>query len=66
VRADAIQDLLSAFDHLTADEQRVAVYEILRRSSELDLQPLEDETIDQIADQSFLEYDAREAADAER
>jgi len=61
----AIQNLLNDFDRLTADEQREAVYAILRRTSDLDLPPLDDETIDRIADESFLEYDARESAGAE-
>jgi hypothetical protein len=31
-----------------------------------DVPPLDDETINRIADESFLEYDAREAEDAGR
>jgi hypothetical protein len=65
VRTDAVQNLLSAFDSLTAEEQREAVSEILRRTSELELPPLDDDTIDRIAEESFLELDSREAADAE-
>jgi hypothetical protein len=60
-----VQDLLSAFDRLSADEQREAVSEILRRTRDLELPPLDDETINQIAAESFREYDAREAADGE-
>jgi len=60
-----IQDLLSAFDRMPADEQREAVYAILRRAIELEIPPLDDESIDRIADESFLEYDSREATGAE-
>jgi predicted RNase H-like HicB family nuclease len=65
VSSAAIQSILNAFDLLSADEQREAAYEILRRTRELELPPLDDETIDRLADESFREYDAREAADAE-
>jgi hypothetical protein len=65
VRTDAVQSLLSAFDHLTAEEQREAASEILRRTSDLELPPLDDDTINRIAEESFLELDSREAADAE-
>jgi len=65
VSSDGVQGLFGAFDRLTADEQREAAFEILRRTRELELPSLDDETIDRIADESFLEYDIREAADAE-
>jgi hypothetical protein len=65
VRSDAVQDLQSAFDHLTVDEQREAVPETLRRAGALEHPPLDDEAIAQIADLSFEEYDAREAAQDE-
>jgi len=61
VRSFAIQDLLSSFDRLTEKEQREAAVEILRRTPGLELPFLDDvETIDRIAVESFLEYDARE------
>ena len=62
---ETIQDLLSVFDRMPADEQREAVSAILRRAVELEVPPLDDESIDRIADESFLEYDSREAAGAE-
>jgi hypothetical protein len=61
----AVKDLLTAFDRLSADEQREAA-EILRRTRDTDYPPIDDEALARIADETFLEYDAREAADAER
>ncbi len=63
--SSAVQSLIDAFDQLTSDERREAAYEILRRAQLTDHPPLDDETIDRIADESFLEYDAREAVDVE-
>ena len=57
----AVQDLLLAFERLTDDERREAAAEILSRTRDPNLRPLDDETIDRIADESFREYDAREA-----
>jgi len=54
--------LLIAFDRLRDDEKREALYEILQRTRDFELPPLDDEALAQIADQTFLEYDAREAA----
>jgi len=56
----AVRGLLDAFERLSTDEQREAVCEILRRVRDWEYPPLDDETIDRIADESFLEYDARE------
>jgi hypothetical protein len=63
--SSAVQSLIDAFDQLTGDERREAAYEILRRAQLTDNPPLDDETIDRIADESFREYDVREAVDAE-
>ena len=63
--SSAVQGLILAFDRLTPEEQHEATCEILRRARELDLPPLDDETIDRIAAETFREYDAREAADGE-
>ena len=62
--SSAVQALIDAFEQLTFEERREAVDEILRRANEVDHSPLDDETIDRIADESFLEYDVREAVDA--
>jgi hypothetical protein len=66
VRTDAVQSLLSAFDRFTPEEQREAVSEILRRTSDLEWPPVDDDTIDRIGEETFLELDSREAADAEQ
>lgn len=60
-----VRDLLDAFDRLTKDDQRDFFSEIMRCTKDLEWPPLDEETINQIADESFLEYDIREAADAQ-
>ena len=62
----SVQNLLEAFQRLAPDEQREAASAILRRVSDLDYPPLDDEALAQIADQSFQEYDTRESAKDER
>jgi hypothetical protein len=57
-----VQHLVEAFHRLTPDEQREAAAMILRSVVDLDYPPLDDEALAQIADQSFQEHDAREAA----
>ncbi len=61
----AVQGLLDAFDRLPEDDRRDAVIEILKRVGQMDYPPLSDEALAQIADESFQQYDADEAADAE-
>jgi hypothetical protein len=63
--SSAVQAVVDAFDHLTSAERREAAYEILKRAQISDYPPLVDETIDRIADESFREYDVREAVDVE-
>ena len=60
-----VRDLLRAFDGLTEDDRRDFVSEILRRTEDLEWPPLDEEAISRIAVESFLEYDTREAADAQ-
>jgi hypothetical protein len=60
-----VRDLLRAFDQLTDDDRRDFFSEIMRRTKDLEWPPLDEETINRIADESFLEYDNREAADAQ-
>ncbi len=62
--SSAVEAIIDAFDRLTVEERREAIDEILRRAQLAD-HSLDDETIDRIADGSFLEYDAREAVDFE-
>ena len=56
-----VQGVLEAFQGLTSEEQRRVGSEIMiQQSHDLDLPPLDQESIDRIADESFLEYDLRE------
>jgi hypothetical protein len=63
--SSAAQALIDAFDQLTSQERGEVAGEILRRAADADYPPLDDETIDRIADESFLEYDDREAVQVE-
>jgi hypothetical protein len=60
-----VRGLLDAFDRLDEGDRRDFFSEILRRSRDLEWPPLDEEAISRIADESFLEYDIREAADAQ-
>jgi hypothetical protein len=60
----AVQRLLDAFDRLTEDEQREAASEILMRTLRFDDPPLEDEMLNRIAHEIFLELDARQDAES--
>jgi len=60
-----VQFLLESFERLEPSDKREVLDEIIRRSRDLDWPPLDDETIDRIADDAFLEYDRREANDDE-
>jgi hypothetical protein len=62
---DQVQSLIMAFDRLSEGQQREFAVEVLRRTRDLKWPPLDDETIDRIADESFIEYDIREAADVQ-
>ncbi|MGA9922128.1 MAG: hypothetical protein WBQ29_01925 [Isosphaeraceae bacterium] len=53
--------VLESFERLGASDKREVLDEIIRRSRDLDWPPLDDEPIDRIADEAFLEYDLREA-----
>lgn len=63
--SDQVQNLIRAFDRLTEGEQREFAAAILQRARDLRWPPLDGETIDRIAEESFLQYDIREAADVE-
>ncbi len=63
--SDSVRDLLRAFDGLTEEDRRDFFSEILRHTEDLEWPPLDEEAISRIADESFLEYDTREAADAQ-
>ncbi len=62
---DQVQNLIMAFDRLTEAQKREVAAQVLRRTRDLEWPPLDDETIDRIADESFIEYDIRESADAQ-
>jgi hypothetical protein len=61
--SEAVQELLNSFDRLPESERWEAFYQILQRSQKFEYPPLDDETLAQIADETFLMYDAEEAAD---
>jgi hypothetical protein len=61
--SERVQDLLRAFDGLGECDQREFATEILQRTRESRRPPLDDEAVDRIADESFLDYDVREVAD---
>jgi len=57
------QFVIGFFDRLSSFEKVEVLDEIVRRSRDLDWPPLDEETIDRIADEAFLEYDLFEASD---
>ena len=59
-----VTHILESFDRLSEQERREALVALLRRAGTMDYGPLDDETLCRIADEAFLEYDRREAADA--
>jgi len=59
---DAVQEFLNSFDRLAELEQQIAVSELLKRTVEANLPPLDDETFDLLAEELFLELDAEESA----
>jgi hypothetical protein len=61
---EPVRNLLDAFDRLAEPDRREFVLEILRRTREMDWPPIDDETIARIAEEAFLEYDAREVDQA--
>jgi hypothetical protein len=63
--SEAVQELLNSFDRLPEPDRWEAFCQIMRRSQELEYPPLDDETLAQIADETFLMYDAEETADGQ-
>jgi hypothetical protein len=57
------QVVLDSFDRLSSSDKREVLDEIVRRSRDVEWPPLDDEAIDRIADEAFLEYDLLEASD---
>jgi hypothetical protein len=58
----AVRELLNSFDRLPGAEQQEALSEILKRTQEFEYPPLDNETLAQIADETWQMYDADEAA----
>lgn len=59
----AVVELIESFERLSEAEQTEAVVEILRRSPNIDSPPIEDDEFLMVQVETFLELDAREAAD---
>jgi hypothetical protein len=60
----AVQQVLDFFERLREAERLEAASEILRRTAQLEFPPLDDETMDRLADEIFVMLDEHEAADA--
>ena len=63
--SESVQELLNTFDRLPQAEQLIALTEILKRAGGLEYPPLDDETLDRIAEERFLELDAEEVANGD-
>jgi hypothetical protein len=61
----AVKSLVEIFDQLSESERHEALVELMRRAETTEYGPLDDDTLSRIADETFLEYDRREAADAQ-
>lgn len=57
-----VRELLDSFDQLEESERQEAAAEILRRTLQLDLPPLDDDMLVQIAEERFLKLDEEENA----
>ncbi len=61
----SVRSLQEAFDGLSEGEKHDVALEILERTASQEYPPLDDETLAQIADETLLELNAREAADGQ-
>ena len=59
------QNILEAFNQLPEIEKHAIASEIIKQVVLLDMPPLTDEALTEIADALFVEHDKTEAADAE-
>jgi len=57
------QVVSDSFDRLSSSDECEVLDEILRPSRDVDWLPLDEETIDRIADEALFEYDLVEASD---
>jgi hypothetical protein len=60
----SVSEILEKLDVLTDRERHEAEVEILRRTGDIDLPPLTDEALVEIAAMTLRDLDEREAADA--
>ena len=58
------ENILEAFNQLPEIEKHELASEIIKQVALLDIPPLTDEALTEVADALFLEYDKTEAADA--
>ena len=58
------QNILEAFNQLPETEKHALASEIIKQVALLDIPPLTDEALTEVADALFLEHDKTEAADA--
>ena len=56
-----VQHLLATFDQLSDIEKHEAMIEVLRRTPQSIVDPLDEEDLSQVADELFVELDRREA-----
>ena len=59
------QNILEAFNQLPDIEKHALASEIIKQVAMLDIPPLTDEALTEIADALFVEHDRMEAEDAE-
>ena len=59
------QNILEAFNQLPEIEKHALASEMIKQVAMLDMPPLTDEALTEVADALFLEHDKTEAADAE-
>lgn len=59
------QNILEAFNQLPEIEKHALASEIIKQVTQLDIPPLTDEALTEIADSLFVEHDKMEAEDAE-
>ena len=59
------QNILEAFNQLPEMEKHALASEIIKQVALLDIPPLTDKVLTEIADALFVEHDKAEAADAE-
>jgi hypothetical protein len=57
-----VRELLNSFEQLAESERHEAASEILRRTLQMDLPSLDDDTLVQVADELFLKLDEEENA----